>query len=127
MGLFTVASMLIFVASQWQISSIWPILAPFCLIAIANGALYPIVVNRALKAGSHSPATAAGLQNSIQISISSLASALVAVMATQAQMVSGIAIVIATLGLWFGYILSNKELAQHFTTPDNARVISEEE
>ncbi|WP_256929665.1 hypothetical protein, partial [Vibrio parahaemolyticus] len=26
---------------------IWPILAPFCLIAVANGALYPIVVNRA--------------------------------------------------------------------------------
>lgn len=126
-GLFSVASMLIFVASQWEISSIWPILAPFCLIAVANGALYPIVVNRALKAGSHSPATAAGLQNSIQISISSLASALVALMATQAQMVSGVAIIIATLGLWAGYILSNRELSQHFTTPDNARIVSEEE
>jgi Bcr/CflA subfamily drug resistance transporter len=127
LGLFTVASGLIFIASQWEITSIMPILAPFCLIAVANGALYPIVVNRALSAGSNSPATAAGLQNSIQICISSLASALVAVMASQAQMIAGVAIVIATMGLWLGFIISNRELAEQFVMPDNARVVSEDE
>ncbi len=126
-GLFSVAALLIFVASQWHLTSIWPILAPFCLIAVANGALYPIVVNRALASAKQSPATAAGLQNSLQITVSSLASALVAAMASQAQLVTGIAIIICMGGLWIGYILSNRELAKHFTPPDNARVVREED
>ncbi len=124
-GLFSVASLLIFVASQWQLESIWPILTPFCLIAIANGALYPVVVNRALANAKQAPATAAGLQNSLQICVSSLSSALVAAMASQAQMVTGIAIIICMVGLWAGYVISNKQLAKHFTTPDNSRVISD--
>ncbi|MCY9878033.1 purine nucleoside transporter PunC [Vibrio natriegens] len=125
-GLFSVAALMVFVASQWTLTSIWPILAPFCLIAVANGALYPIVVNRALESAHQSPATAAGLQNSLQICVSSLASAFVAAMASQAQSVTGIAIVICMAGLWVGYILSNRELAKHFAAPDNSRVVSEE-
>lgn len=125
-GLFSVAALMVFVASQWTLTSIWPILAPFCLIAVANGALYPIVVNRALESAHQSPATAAGLQNSLQICVSSLASAFVAAMASQAQSVTGIAIVICMAGLWVGYILSNRELSKHFAAPDNSRVVSEE-
>ncbi|MGF1907839.1 Bcr/CflA family multidrug efflux MFS transporter [Vibrio kasasachensis] len=124
-GLFSVASLLIFVASQWQLTSIWPILAPFCLIAVANGAMYPIVVNRALASAQQSPATAAGLQNSLQISVSSLASALVAALASQALHATGIAIIICMAGMWIGYVVSNRDLSNHFTTPDNARVISD--
>ncbi|EGR4369639.1 Bcr/CflA family multidrug efflux MFS transporter [Vibrio cholerae] len=125
-ALFTLSAAMIFVASQWTLSSIWPILAPFCLIAVANGALYPIVVNRALSSAKQSPATAAGLQNSLQISVSSLSSALVAALASQAQPVTGIAIVLCTGGLWIGYILSNRQLREQFTPPDNARVVSDE-
>ncbi|MEZ8826265.1 purine nucleoside transporter PunC [Vibrio amylolyticus] len=125
-GLFSVAAMLVFVASQWQLSTIWPILLPFCFIAVANGALYPIVVNRALSSAKQSPATAAGLQNSIQISVSSAASALVASQASQAQSVAGVAIFICMLGIWVGYIVSNKQLSKHFRAPDNARVAREE-
>ncbi len=124
--LFSVASLLVFITSQWQLTSIWPILIPFCLIAVANGALYPIVVTRALANAKQAPATAAGLQNSLQISISSLSSAMVAAMASQAQMVTGIAIIICVAGLWVGYVMSNKQLSQNFTTPDNARVVSDE-
>ncbi|MCG3744088.1 Bcr/CflA family multidrug efflux MFS transporter [Vibrio cincinnatiensis] len=125
MALFTVSSVSIFIASQWTLTSIWPILTPFCLIAVANGALYPIVVNRALSSAKQSPATAAGLQNSLQICAASLASALVATLASQAQMVTGIAIMICILGLWVGYIVTNKHLSQHFTTPDNSRVVQD--
>ncbi|MBY7868514.1 Bcr/CflA family multidrug efflux MFS transporter [Vibrio fluvialis] len=124
-ALFTLSTVLIFIASQWTLTSIWPILAPFCLIAVANGALYPIVVNRALSSAKDSPATAAGLQNSLQICAASLASALVAAFASQAQMVTGIAIVVCMLGLWVGYIIANRQLNQHFTAPDNARVVQD--
>ncbi len=126
LALFTIAALLIFVASHWQLTTIWPILAPFCLIAVVNGALYPIVVNRALSSAKQSPATAAGLQNSLQISASSLSSGLVAVLASQAQLATGIAILICTLGLWCGYIISNRKLAMHFRFPDNARVVKED-
>ncbi|UPQ89028.1 purine nucleoside transporter PunC [Vibrio sinaloensis] len=126
-GLFSVAALLVFIASQWQLTSIWPILAPFCLMALANGALYPIVVNRALASAQQSPATAAGLQNSLQVTVSSVASALVAAMASQAQGVTGVAIILCMCGLWTGYIVSNRELSRHFTTPDNARVVCEDE
>ncbi|EGU33034.1 purine nucleoside transporter PunC [Vibrio scophthalmi] len=125
-ALFSTSAIMIFVASQWQLSSIWPILAPFCLIAVANGAMYPIVVSRALGSAKQSPATAAGLQNSLQICVSSLASALVASMASQALVVTGIAIVICMGGMWIGYVVSNRELANHFTAPDNSRVVSDE-
>ncbi|WP_434997557.1 purine nucleoside transporter PunC [Vibrio scophthalmi] len=125
-ALFSASAIMIFVASQWQLSSIWPILAPFCLIAVANGAMYPIVVSRALGSAKQSPATAAGLQNSLQICVSSLASALVASMASQALVVTGIAIVICMGGMWIGYVVSNRELGEHFTTPDNSRVVSDE-
>ncbi|ANS84007.1 purine nucleoside transporter PunC [Vibrio scophthalmi] len=125
-ALFSASAIMIFVASQWQLSSIWPILAPFCLIAVANGAMYPIVVSRALGSAKQSPATAAGLQNSLQICVSSLASALVASMASQALVVTGIAIVICMGGMWIGYVVSNRELANHFTAPDNSRVVSDE-
>ncbi|MBW3698397.1 Bcr/CflA family multidrug efflux MFS transporter [Vibrio sp. T187] len=125
-GLFTVATLLIFIASQWTLTSIWPLLAPFCLIAVANGALYPIVVNRALSNAKQSPATAAGLQNSFQICISSIASGLVASMASLALPVTGVAIVICLAGLWIGYIIANQKLSEHFTAPDNSRVVSEE-
>lgn len=124
-ALFTLATLLIFIASQWQLTSIWPILAPFCLMAVANGALYPIVVNRALSSAKESPATAAGLQNSLQICVASLASALVAGFASQAQMVTGIAIVISMFGLWAGYLMADRQLKQHFSAPDNARVVED--
>ena len=124
--LFSIAAVMIFAASQWQLNSIWPILAPFCLIAVANGAMYPIVVNRALGSAKNSPATAAGLQNSLQICVSSLASALVAAMASQVQMVTGIVIVLCMAGMWIGYMVSNRTLSEHFTTPDNSRVVRDE-
>ena len=119
LALFSVAAVMIFTASQWTLTSIWPILAPFCLIAVANGALYPIVVNRALASAKQSPATAAGLQNSLQISISSAASALVAMLASQAQSVTGIAIVICMGSLWLGYVVANRNVPASLSAQEN--------
>ncbi len=126
LSLFTVSALMVFMATQWQLTSILPLLAPFCLIAVANGALYPIVVNRALSSAKQSPATAAGLQNSFQICICGLASALVAGFASQALQITGIAIIVCLVGLWLGYFISHRGLSQHFAVPDNARVARDE-
>lgn len=107
--LFTTSAVVMFIASQMAITTIWPVLIPFCFIAVANGALYPIVVNRALSSCKNSPATAAGLQNSLQICISGLASALVAAFASQALSTTGITAILCTIGLLAGYFFSHSK------------------
>ncbi|MCL9776995.1 purine nucleoside transporter PunC [Vibrio methylphosphonaticus] len=126
LGLETVAILLVFAACQWQLTSVWPILAPFCLLAVANGAIYPIVVNRALSSAPHCSATAAGLQNSIQIGVSSLASALVATFAVVAQAAVGYVILGCLVLMWLGYVISNPALTSELTIPDNSRVANDE-
>lgn len=110
LGLFSVASLILVVVTQLAPTNIWPVLLPFCFIAVANGALYPIVVNRALSslAAQECPATAAGLQNSIQICISSLASVLVASFASNALVVTGLALALCLVGIHFGNLLAKK-------------------
>ncbi|NUW74041.1 Bcr/CflA family multidrug efflux MFS transporter [Vibrio mediterranei] len=126
LGLETVAILLVFAACQWELTSVWPILAPFCLLAVANGALYPIVVNRALSSAPHCSATAAGLQNSLQIGISSLASALVAAFAVVAQSAVGYVILGCLALMWVGYLIATPALTEELTIPDNSRVVSDE-
>ncbi len=56
--------------------SLVEILIPFCVMAIANGAIYPIVVARALRP-SHNTGRAAALQNTLQLGLCFLASLVV--------------------------------------------------
>ncbi|MBY5992885.1 purine nucleoside transporter PunC [Ferrimonas balearica] len=105
--MFSVAAGAITLVSQLTLTSIWPVLLPFCFLAVTNGALYPIVVNRALSSAPHCAATAAGLQNSLQIAISFGASAVVAALASIALPVTGVAIGLSALvvvlgALWAG-------------------------
>lgn len=116
--LFSISSITILTVCQYQLTSIWPILLPFCLIAMANGALYPIVVNRALVNAKHCASTAAGFQNSVQIALSSLASSVVATLIANAQIITGLAIFVCMLGVWFGFVMSTPRLSARFTTPD---------
>lgn len=76
--LFILSVTAIFIVS-WQnnLTSIWPALAPFCLLALANGACYPIVVNNALVDFKHCSGTAAGLLNFLQTMICFVASGIV--------------------------------------------------
>jgi predicted MFS family arabinose efflux permease len=126
LGLETVAILLVFVACQWELSSVWPILAPFCLLAVANGALYPIVVNRALSSAPHCSATAAGLQNSLQIGICSLASVIVAAFAIVAQAAVGYVILGCLILMWLSYLIATPTLTSGLSLPDNSRVVSDE-
>ncbi|OBT15633.1 Bcr/CflA family multidrug efflux transporter [Vibrio sp. UCD-FRSSP16_10] len=107
--IFTLAVGAVFIASQSTLTSIWPVLLPFCFVAVANGALYPIVVNRALSSAQNSPATAAGLQNSIQICVSSLASMTVAIFAQQALIAIGWTMLVCLLGLAGGLLLTRQK------------------
>lgn len=53
------------------------LMIPFCLLAVANGAIYPIVVANALGAWKEHTGKAAALQNALQLGLSFLGSMLV--------------------------------------------------
>ncbi len=57
--------------------SLVEILIPFCVMAIANGAIYPIVVAQALRPFPHATGRAAALQNTLQLGLGFLASLVV--------------------------------------------------
>lgn len=57
--------------------SLVEILIPFCVMAIANGAIYPIVVAQALRPFPHATGRAAALQNTLQLGLYFLASLVV--------------------------------------------------
>ena len=57
--------------------SLAEILIPFCVMAIANGAIYPIVVAQALRPFPHATGRAAALQNTLQLGLCFLASLVV--------------------------------------------------
>ncbi len=77
--------------------TIWPMLWIFSLLAAANGACYPIVVNCALQVFKHASAKAAALQNFIQISMAFIASSLVAIWAEQGKEAVAIAMLICAV------------------------------
>jgi drug resistance transporter, Bcr/CflA subfamily len=57
--------------------SLTALLIPFCVMATANGAIYPIVVARALRPFPHATGRAAALQNTLQLGLCFLASLMV--------------------------------------------------
>ncbi|MFT7681970.1 MAG: Bcr/CflA subfamily drug resistance transporter [Moritella dasanensis] len=64
-------------------TTIWPILIPFCFLAVANGAIYPLVINAALADFKNCSATAAGLLNFLQTMFCFLASSVVSAFSDQ--------------------------------------------
>lgn len=76
--LSTASVVTVFLVSwRMDVSSISPMLIPFCFLAAANGAIYPIVVNNALIDFKEGSAVASGLLNFLQMLFCVAASAMV--------------------------------------------------
>ncbi|WP_394201751.1 purine nucleoside transporter PunC [Shewanella waksmanii] len=112
-------------------NSLIPLLAIFAVLAAANGAIYPIVVNNALQTFKEDATKAAGLQNFLQISIAFGASSIVAMFAEHTTVAIGIGIVVCAFGVLLGYqvslLKSWKAISQHITKPDPARIALSEQ
>lgn len=72
---------MLLVSVNTEPTTIWPILVPFCFLAVANGAIYPIVISKALEDFKNCSATAAGLLNFLQTMVCFAASGLVSAFA----------------------------------------------
>nr|HAM4954185.1 Bcr/CflA family multidrug efflux MFS transporter [Escherichia coli] len=75
--LFAVSVIATWAAGFIRHVSLVEILIPFCVMAIANGAIYPIVVAQALRPFPHATGRAAALQNTLQLGLCFLASLVV--------------------------------------------------
>ncbi|MGK3196355.1 purine nucleoside transporter PunC [Enterobacter ludwigii] len=79
------------------------ILIPFCVMAVANGAIYPIVVAQALRLFPQATGRAAALQNTLQLGLCFLASLVVsALIATPLLTTTSVMLVTVALAL-LGY------------------------
>ncbi|WP_337015371.1 purine nucleoside transporter PunC [Leclercia sp. AS011] len=113
LGLFAVS-----VIATWAVGFITGVglaalLIPFCLMAVANGAIYPIVVAQALRPFPQATGSAAALQNTLQLGLCFLASLLVSwliatpLLTTTSVMVA--TVVLAALGYRMQYVPAGQQ------------------
>lgn len=91
---------------------LFALLVPFCIMAMANGAIYPIVVANALTPFPESSGKAAALQNTLQLGVCFLASLLVSVF-VESALLATTAIMAGTVVLVaFGYWLKSDNVTR---------------
>ena len=96
-------------------TTIWPILIPFCFLAVANGAIYPLVINAALADFKNCSATAAGLLNFLQTMFCFLASSIVSAFSEHGLYTVTAVMLFQGLVIMAGYVLT-----KHKTTDATA-------
>lgn len=93
--------------------SLVEILIPFCVMAIANGAIYPIVVAQALRPFPHATGRAAALQNTLQLGLCFLASLVVSwLISISTPLLTTTSVMLSTVVLVaLGYMMQRSEEA----------------
>jgi len=92
-------------------TTIWPILIPFCFLAVANGAIYPLVINAALADFKNCSATAAGLLNFLQTMFCFLASSVVSAFSENGLYTVTAVMLFQGLVIVVGYVLAKHKTA----------------
>ena len=112
----TVVTMFV-IAFATSPTTIWPILIPFCFLAVANGAIYPLVINAALADFKNCSATAAGLLNFLQTMFCFLASSIVSAFSEHGLYTVTAVMLFQGLVIMVGYVLT-KHKTSHATASD---------
>lgn len=104
-------------------STLITLLIPFCLMALVNGACYPIVVANALMSFPANTGKAAALQNTLQLGLCFFASLLVSAFIAQ-PLLATVTVMLGTLILVIlGFVMVKKSAEQN----DAVKTASEEE
>lgn len=104
-------------------STLITLLIPFCLMALVNGACYPIVVANALMSFPANTGKAAALQNTLQLGLCFFASLLVSAFIAQ-PLLATVTVMLGTLILVIlGFVMIKKSAEQN----DAVKTASEEE
>ncbi|MDV5169115.1 purine nucleoside transporter PunC [Photobacterium rosenbergii] len=100
---FASVTVMFMISLQTEPTTIWPILVPFCFLAVANGAIYPLIISKALEDFKNCSATAAGLLNFLQTMVCFAASGLVSAFAMHGLMTVTTAMFITGFVALIGY------------------------
>lgn len=99
----------LYVVATQTVPTLTTLLIPFCLMALVNGASYPIVVANALKPFSENSGKAAGLQNTLQLGLCFLGSLLVSTFISQPLQIT-VEVMLATAPLAvLGYLIQRRK------------------
>ena len=107
------------VAATWLVglqthASLVALMIPFCLMAVVNGGIYPIVVAQALKPFPQATGRAAALQNTLQLGLCFLTSLLVSALIATPLLTTTSVMLVSILLAGVGYRLQQTpELAAH--------------
>ncbi len=94
-----------FIAAQLEEPSVYALLLPFCGMALANGAIYPIVVANALLAFPQASGKAAALQNTLQLGLCFVASMIVSTLISSPLFISSLVMLSTIILAGAGYLL----------------------
>ncbi len=102
------------VATTWGVglmpgASLTALLIPFCLMAMANGAIYPIVVAQALRPFPQATGRAAALQNTLQLGLCFVASLVVSALITHPLLATTSVMLSTVVLVAFGYRMQRQE------------------
>ena len=101
----------LYVVATQTVPTLTTLLIPFCLMALVNGASYPIVVANALMPFSQNSGKAAGLQNTLQLGLCFLGSLLVsAYISEPLQITVEVMLVTAPLAV-LGYLIQRRKVS----------------
>ncbi|PJZ07264.1 Bcr/CflA family multidrug efflux transporter [Pantoea rodasii] len=101
--LYSISILSLFVVAMLPAPALVTLLLPFCGMALANGAIYPIVVSSALAPFPHATGRAAGLQNLLQLGLCFIASLLVSAGLQQALYHTTLVMVATVVLAWAGF------------------------
>lgn len=112
-------------AATWGVAvsghaSLTLVLIPFCVMAMANGAIYPVVVAAALLPFAHASGKAAALQNTLQLALCCLASLAVSWLVVTPLLTTTTVMFITVLLVGLGYKLqqgAGADKKQHAPSP----------
>ncbi|MDW8848102.1 purine nucleoside transporter PunC [Erwinia sp. MMLR14_017] len=105
LALYGVSIVAFFIAAQLPEPSLYALLMPFCGMALANGAIYPIVVANALLPFPQSSGKAAALQNTLQLGLCCVASLIVSTFITHSLFTTSLVMLSTVVLSIIGYIL----------------------
>lgn len=110
--LYSLSIMSLFAVALMPSTSLFVLLMPFCGMALANGAIYPIVVSSALAPFPHATGKAAGLQNLCQLGLCFAASLLVSAGLERALFNTTLVMVATVVLAWAGFAWQRATNAQ---------------
>lgn len=105
LAIYSLSIVAFFIAAQIEDPSMVALLLPFCGMALANGAIYPIVVSNALLPFPQSSGKAAALQNTLQLGLCCIASLIVSTFISTSLFTTSLVMISTVVLAGIGYIL----------------------